>query len=82
MSDQSIELSVDQDIAKGRYSNMFVVSSNEHEMTVDFIYRNYQNAILQSRIVLHPQKAMELLQLLQQQFTESEVAENEEEKVN
>ena len=77
MSEESIELSVDQDIAKGRYSNMFVVSSNEHEMTVDFIYRNYQNAILQSRIVLNPQKALELLQLLQQQFTNSEGEEGE-----
>ncbi len=75
MSEESIELSVDQDIAKGRYSNMFVVSSNENEMTLDFIYRNYQNAILQSRIVLNPQKALELLQLLQQQFTDSESSE-------
>ena len=72
MSEESIELSVDQDVAKGRYSNMFVVSSNESEMTVDFIFRNYQNAILQSRIVLNPQKALELLQLLQQQFTAPE----------
>ena len=63
-----MEIRVDNDVAHGVYSNNFVVSSSATEFTLDFIYQNYQQSLIQTRVILHPQKVEELIQLLQQQM--------------
>ncbi len=68
MSDQKLEIQVDSQVAHGVYSNTFVVSSTAAEVSIDFIYQNYQQNLLQTRVILHPQKAEELVQVLEQQL--------------
>lgn len=68
MDEKKMEIRVDNEVAHGVYSNNFVVSSSATEFTLDFIYQNYQQALIQTRVILHPQKVEELIQLLQQQM--------------
>lgn len=68
MDDKKLEISVDSNTARGSYSNSFVLSVNPNEFILDFIFQNYQQNILQSRIVMTPQKAKELMSVLQKQF--------------
>lgn len=77
MTEQKMEIRVDTEVAHGVYANNFVISSNATEFTLDFIYQNYQQALLQARVVVHPQKMEDLIQVLQQQlqkFRESTAA--------
>ncbi len=67
MDEKKMEIRVENEVAHGVYSNNFVVSSSSTEFTLDFIYQNYQQALIQTRVILHPQKAEELIELLQQQ---------------
>ncbi|MBF0286292.1 MAG: DUF3467 domain-containing protein [SAR324 cluster bacterium] len=67
MSENKMEIHVEPDVAHGVYSNNFVISSSPTEFTLDFIYQNYQQSLLQTRVILSPQKAEELILLLQQQ---------------
>ncbi|MBF0279278.1 MAG: DUF3467 domain-containing protein [SAR324 cluster bacterium] len=68
MEEKKMEIRVDNEIAHGVYSNNFVVSSSPTEFTLDFIYQNYQQALIQTRVILHPKKAEELIDLLKQQM--------------
>lgn len=70
MAEKKMEIRVDNQIAHGSYSNNFVVSSSPTEVTIDFLYQNYQQALLQSRIILPPQKVKDLIGVLQQQLDE------------
>lgn len=72
MSDKTIEIQIDDQTSRGVYSNNFVISSSPTEFTLDFIYQNYQQNKLQTRVVIHPSKARELLSVLQQQLQKHE----------
>ena len=66
--DKKLEIRIDNDTAHGVYANSFLVSSSANEFNIDFLYQNYQQTLLQSRVIITPQKAQELVQLLKQQL--------------
>lgn len=72
----NMEIRVDGSTVKGVYCNSFVLSSSPTEITLDFIYQNYQQNVLQSRVILHPDKAAELLQLLEKQLVKYRMRED------
>ncbi len=66
-SKQQIQISIDDDIAQGVYSNLATISHSQGEFTFDFIYLQPQapKAKVRSRIVTSPSHAKRFLKALQ-----------------
>ena len=64
---KEIQIQVDDETAQGAYSNLALISSNETEFVMDFIYVQPQQprAKVRSRIILSPNHAKKVLLALQ-----------------
>lgn len=56
---QQIQIQLDEQIAQGIYSNLILISPNETEFVLDFVYVNpmQPQAKVRSRIILNPKNA-------------------------
>ncbi|MFR9650908.1 MAG: DUF3467 domain-containing protein [Rikenellaceae bacterium] len=72
----SIELKVSEEIAKGQYANLSVVSHSQMEFILDFaaILPGMTNPSVNSRIVMTPQHAKQLLKMLHENVERYETA--------
>ncbi len=69
-----LQISVDESVESGFYSNLQIVGSSETEFVVDFAYvpPQQRRAKVRSRIILSPKHAKSLLLLLSQRVKDHE----------
>ena len=66
MAEQEIKISISDEIAGGAYSNLAVISHNENEFIMDFIFAHPPTGKLNARIIMSPAHAKRFLQALQE----------------
>lgn len=71
---QQIQIQLDEQIAQGIYSNLILISPNETEFVLDFVYVNpmQPQAKVRSRIILNPKNAKRMMLSLQQNIAQYE----------
>ena len=71
-----LELSIDEQIGQGRYSNLVVVTHSASEFVLDFasMLPALPKAKVQSRIIMTPEHAKRLMMTLQDNITRYESA--------
>jgi hypothetical protein len=70
----TLQVTVDDEVANGMYSNFQVVGSNETEFVVDFAYVQPQQPVgkVRARVILSPKHAKSLLQILGERVADHE----------
>ncbi|OGC05913.1 hypothetical protein A2526_02085 [candidate division WOR-1 bacterium RIFOXYD2_FULL_36_8] len=66
MSEQEVKVEIDDEIAKGIYSNLAILSHNENEFILDFVFVHPPKGKVNSRIITSPTHAKKFLKALQQ----------------
>ncbi|OGB88077.1 hypothetical protein A3H38_01515 [candidate division WOR-1 bacterium RIFCSPLOWO2_02_FULL_46_20] len=66
MEEQKIPIDVPERIAAGVYSNVAVISHNESEFILDFIFAHPPKGRVNARVVMSPSHAKRFLQALQE----------------
>lgn len=66
MAEQEIKVSLDEKTAGGAYSNMAMISHNENEFVIDFIFAHPPVGKVISRIITSPSHAKRFLRALKE----------------
>ena len=66
MAEQEIRISIGDAVAGGAYSNLAVISHNENEFIMDFIFVHPPAGKLNARIIMSPAHAKRFLRALQE----------------
>ena len=69
---KQIKIEVDDEVAKGIYSNVAVIFHNQNEFIVDFAFVHPPKAKVVSRIITSPSHAKSLLKALENNVTQYE----------
>jgi hypothetical protein len=64
MEEQKIQIEASNEIAAGKYSNLAVISHNENEFVMDFIFVHPPKGTLNARVVMSPSHAKRFLKAL------------------
>jgi hypothetical protein len=64
MEEQKIQIEASNEVAAGKYSNLAVISHNENEFIMDFIFVHPPKGQLNSRIIMSPSHAKRFLKAL------------------
>jgi hypothetical protein len=65
----NLAVEIDAQVARGLYSNVVLVSRSTTELTLDFAYAQpHARVVVQARIILAPDNARELINLLSAQL--------------
>ncbi len=64
MEEQNIEIESNGDIALGIYSNLALISHNENEFVMDFIFAHPPKGQLGARVIMSPSHAKRFLKAL------------------
>ena len=64
MEEQKIQIEVSNEVAGGKYSNFAVISHNENEFVMDFIFAHPPKGQLNDRIIMSPGHAKRFLRAL------------------
>lgn len=72
--DQKMDLSISEEISKGIYSNLAILSHSDNEFFIDFasLSPGIPKAIVRSRIIMNPLNAKRLLRALQENVSKYE----------
>jgi len=65
MAEQNIQIEVDNETAGGVYSNVAVISHNENEFVLDFIFAHPPKGKVNARVITSPSHAKRFLKALQ-----------------
>jgi hypothetical protein len=73
-SKKDIKINCPEEIAQGKYSNLFITTISSEELIVDFalLYPHSNQAKVQSRIILTPGNAKKLKSMLEKNLLEYE----------
>ncbi|PID28939.1 MAG: hypothetical protein CSB55_02405 [Candidatus Cloacimonadota bacterium] len=65
--EKKLNVKLDEKVAEGVYSNLFMIASSPSEFVLDFgrVTPGVPNAKIYSRVLMTPQSAKQLLQMLQ-----------------
>ena len=66
MEEKKIPIEVEAEIAGGRYSNLAIISHNENEFVMDFIFVQPPKGRVNARIIMSPAHAKRFLGALQE----------------
>lgn len=69
---QQIKIEVDDEIAKGVYSNIAIIFHNENEFILDFAFVHPPKAKVGSRVITSPSHAKSFLKALEQNIAQYE----------
>ncbi|MFA6432004.1 MAG: DUF3467 domain-containing protein [Candidatus Margulisiibacteriota bacterium] len=64
MAEQEIQIQLDEQMMKGVYANLAVISHNENEFITDFIFIHPPQGKVVSRVIFSPSHAKRLLNAL------------------
>lgn len=64
MEEQKIVIEASNEVAAGRYSNLAVISHNENEFVMDFIFVHPPKGQLNARIIMSPAHAKRFLKAM------------------
>ena len=72
--EQKMDLSISEEVAKGVYSNLAILSHSENEFFVDFasLSPGLPKAVVRSRVIMTPVNAKRLLRALQDNVSKYE----------
>jgi hypothetical protein len=63
---EEIRIDIDEKAAAGHYSNLAVISHNENEFILDFIFAHPPKGVVTSRVITSPAHAKRLLKALRE----------------
>lgn len=66
MAEQEIKISISDEVAGGDYSNLAVISHNENEFIMDFIFAHPPTGKVNARIIMSPAHAKRFLRAIQE----------------
>jgi hypothetical protein len=66
MAEQEIKIALDDETAGGQYSNLAVISHNENEFIMDFIFAHPPTGRVNGRIIMSPAHAKRFLRALKE----------------
>ena len=72
MQEQQVQISMDEKTAGGVYSNVAVISHNENEFILDFIFVQPPIGKVNSRVIMSPSHAKRFLKALEQNIAMQE----------
>ena len=64
MEEQQIQIEASNEVAAGKYSNLAVISHNENEFVMDFIFAHPPKGQLNDRVIMSPSHAKRFLKAL------------------
>jgi hypothetical protein len=64
MAEQKMQIEVSNEVAAGKYSNFAVISHNENEFIMDFIFAHPPKGQLNARVIMSPSHAKRFLKAL------------------
>lgn len=71
---KNLQITIDEDVAQGIYTNFQVLGSNETEFVLDFAYVQPHKPVgkIRSRVIMSPKHAKALVQLLAERVRDHE----------
>ncbi|MFA5035223.1 MAG: DUF3467 domain-containing protein [Candidatus Margulisiibacteriota bacterium] len=66
MTNQEIQIAINDQIAGGTYSNIAVIAHNENEFIFDFIFAHPPKGQVNARVIMSPAHAQRLLKALEE----------------
>ncbi len=64
MAEQELQIQIDEETAKGRYTNLAVVSHTENEFIFDFVFIHPPQGKVVSRVITSPGHAKRIIKAL------------------
>jgi len=64
MQEQQLQIQIDEETAKGVYTNLAVVSHTENEFVIDFVFVHPPQGKVVSRVITSPSHAKKVLKAL------------------